>query len=100
MPEARDAQVGVVLAYEEPILGPRCKHPVGFSRAFSHQVVNENSDVSLVALEDKRRRTLHAQSCVDAGHQTLGCSLLVAGGSIDLACQIKVAAQFSFQRGM
>src|SRR5262249_9678823 len=59
---------------------------------------NENSDVSLVSLQHDRLQFLHPPTGIYSRHQTLRGGLFVTRCPVDLASQVKVPADFSFER--
>ena len=81
-------QVGVVDAKVEAELGARGEHAIGLVGPFGDQVIDEDSDVGLRAVERQRLGTLYSQARVDAGHDALCGGLLVAGGSVDLPGEV------------
>ena len=52
----RQAQVGVVLAQQQAVLGARGMQPVRLDGRLGDQVVDQHADVGLVAPQDERRR--------------------------------------------
>ena len=96
--ERRQAAVGVVVPQQQAILGPAGEHAVRLVDALGHQVVDQDADVGLAAVEDERRLLLDLQRGVDAGHQPLGGGLLVAGGAVDLAGEVEAFDRLRFQR--
>ena len=69
----------------QPILGAAGEHAIRLVDAPGDQVVDQDADVGLRAVEDQRRLALDRQGGVDAGDQSLGGGLLVAGRAVDLA---------------
>src|SRR5216110_2972058 len=49
----RQPGVRVVLTQQEPILGPGSEHAIRLDGAFGNEVINQNSDVGLIALENQ-----------------------------------------------
>ena len=83
-PVRRQPAVGVIDAKVQPELCPRSKHAVRLVGTLGNEVVHQDADVSLGAIEVKRRFTAYRKSGVDARHQTLRRRLLIAGRPIDL----------------
>jgi hypothetical protein len=69
---------------QQAIFRPAGKHAVRLVHAPGYQVVDENADVGLAAVEDQGRLALHPQRGVDAGQEPLGGGLLVTRGAVDL----------------
>ena len=55
MARAAQAQIGVVLAEQQTILGAGGEHPVRLNRAFGDQIINQHTDISLVPAKDDWR---------------------------------------------
>ena len=81
----REAQVGIVLAQQQPIFRAAREHPIRLARAARDEIVDEHADVGLVAPRPPRRALLHAQRGVDAGEDALRRRFLVTGRAVDLA---------------
>ena len=90
-PPARlgQAQVGVVLAQHQPILGATGEHPIGLGRSARDEIVDHDAEIGLVATRQPGVAALHRKGCVDAGEQALRRGLLVAGRPVDLAGEIE-----------
>ena len=54
--DGRQAQVGVVLAQQQAMLGAAGEHAIGLARAARHQVVDEHADVAFAALRHEGSR--------------------------------------------
>ena len=78
------ALVGVVGAQGQPVFGARGEHAVGLAGAAGHQIVDQNADIGVGAVEHYRFRSSRGQGGVEPGDQPLRRSLLIAGGAIDL----------------
>jgi hypothetical protein len=83
------AQIGVVLAQQQPVLGAAGEHAVGLVGAAGDQVIDQHAEVGLVPARRPGLAPLHRQRRVGAGQQPLGGGLLVAGGAVDLAGEIE-----------
>ena len=83
-PERRESHVGIVLTQQDAMLGSRCEHSIWLVNPFGHEVVDENTDVGLVALQHEWLATPHGMVGVDSCHQALPRSFLVTGRSVDL----------------
>ena len=97
MAQMRQAQIRIVLAKKQPIFGPGGKHPVGFSRSLSDQIINQDPNIGLVTPEHDWAFPPHAKRCIKACHDTLGRSLFVAGRPVNLSGEEKVLADLCFQ---
>src|ERR1700722_3394739 len=100
MADLRKAQIGIVLSEQQAVFGAGSKHAVRLDRALRHKVVNENADISLVAAKDDRLFALHSAGGVNAGHEPLRTCFLITGSPVDLASQVKVAADLGLKRRM
>ena len=81
--------VGVVDAQVQAELGARGEHPVGLVRALRNQVVDEDTDVGLGAVQGEAFFAAHGKGRVDAGHNALRSGFLVARRSIDLSREVE-----------
>ena len=102
---ARQAQVGIVGAQRNPVLGPRGEHAVGFGRAARHEIVNQHANVAFVASNDKGNGSLFTggrgrgrPTRIGSGDNALRGRFLVARGAADLTRQVQSANLFGFQR--
>src|SRR5471032_23209 len=91
------AQVGVVFAQDQAIFGPGRKHPVRFLSPESNQVVDQHTDVRLVAARAPAVFALCTQCRVGSGQQTLGAGFFVTGGAVDLPGEEQAADHFGFE---
>src|SRR6185312_11804080 len=92
-----EAQVGVVLAQVQPVFGARGEHAVGLDRAVAGEVVDQHTEVGLVAARVPRRLALGGKRGVQAGDQPLRAGFLVAGGAVDLAGEVQARDRLGFQ---
>ena len=83
---------------QQAIFGPRREHPVGFVHAPCNQVIDQDTQVGLAAVEHQRGTICQSQRGVGAGQQPLSGRLLVAGGSIELAGKIESLDSTGLQR--
>nr|GFC33568.1 hypothetical protein [Tanacetum cinerariifolium] len=67
----REAQVGIVLAQQDAVLGAAREHAVRLLGAFVDEVIDEHADVRLVALEREGGLVVGALVGVDARHEAL-----------------------------
>ena len=98
--DRRKPFVGIVLTKQDTVFGTGSKHPVRLIHAFGHQVVDQHTDISLVALEDQRLLAGQLEMRIDAGHQALRGGFFVAGRAVDLSGQIEAGDDARFQRGL
>src|SRR5690606_12956129 len=85
------AQVGVVLAQDQPVFGTRGKHAVRLLGTQGNQVVNQYADIGLVAARAPGVSALGAQRGVGPGQQALGAGFFITGGAVDLAGEEQAA---------
>src|ERR1051326_9164545 len=95
-----EPHIGIVLAKQQTIFSTRRKHPIRLDRSFCDQVVDKNTDVSLVTLQYKWLQIAHAPSRVDPSHQSLSRGLLIPRCPVDLARKVEIAADLRLKRWM
>ena len=84
----RQTLVGIVGAQAQAVFGARGEHAIGLGDAARHQVVDHHAHIAVGARDDEIAPTSgRLERGVDAGGDTLGARLLVAGGAVDLAGQ-------------
>ena len=83
--DRRQTEIRVVDAEQQAVLRSRGEHSIRLEAAFRDQVVDENSDVRLVARELESIATQHTTRGVDAGDETLRRRFFVARRSVDLS---------------
>ena len=98
MPEMGEPLGRVVVAEQQAVLGPRSEHPVRLVHSLGDQVVDQHADVRLVPAQDERGLIARVESRVDARHQPLGRSLLVARGTVELPGAEEPAHGLGLQR--
>src|ERR1043166_4810758 len=79
------AHVGIVLAQQEPIFCAGVEHAIRLDCALSHEIIDEHTNVGLVSPQNDRFFLLHTTRGIDASHQSLCASFLVAGGAVYLS---------------
>ena len=89
--------VGVVLAQQDAVFGPRSEHAVRFFRALGDQIVDQHTDVGLASAERDGLEVPRGTCRVDARHNPLASGFLVACGSVDLACEVQALNQTCFK---
>ena len=80
------------------MLGTRGEHAVRLVHTTGHQVVDKNTDVSLVACQSERFSSCDILVGVDAGNEPLPCRFLIPSRAIDLSGEEKILHQLGFQR--
>ena len=85
----RQPRLGIVGAQPQPIFGAGGEHPIGLGHALQDEVVDHHPDIAVAAVEQHRRRARRPGGGVQPGDQALRRRLLIAGGAVDLARQIK-----------
>ena len=94
MGERGEAAVGVVLAEEQAIFGTAGEHAVRFVDATGDEVVDQYTDVGLIARQDHWLAPGDGERGVGAGDEALGASFFVAGGAVNLAGQVEAVDFF------
>ena len=79
------AHVGIVLAQQDAVLGTRGEHAVGFVHAAGHKVIDEHTDVRLVAGECERLSSCRVLVGVNAGNESLSCRFFISRCAVDLS---------------
>ena len=95
----RKSQVGIVLAQQQPILGPAREHAIGFGHAARDQVIDEHAEIGFVALRKPLLLLARPARCIDAREQPLRTGLFVSGGAVYLAREVQVFQVLCFKRG-
>jgi len=72
------------------VFGPRREHAVWLVNPLCNKIIDHNPYVCFISPENKRFFSPDPESGINAGHQALGACLLVAGGSVYLACKIEI----------
>ena len=94
----RQPQIGIVLPQQDPVLGPRGEHPVGFVHPLRYEVVDQHADIGFVAPQDDRRLAAQLPVGVDARHEPLCRGLLVTRRAVDLSGEEKTPHGLRFER--
>ena len=97
--QRRQAQVGVVLAQQQAILGAAGEHPVRLPGPSGHQVIDEHAEIRLAALRHPGLALAASQRRIDAGDNALRRGLLVPGRAVDLAGEEETLKRSSLERG-
>ena len=84
-----ESHVGVVRAKQYPVLGSRCEHAVWFVNTLCHQVINEHTNVCLVAAQCKVVLSVNLQCRVYSGNESLAGGLLISGCSVHLSGKVE-----------
>src|SRR5687768_14151254 len=97
-PSRRQAQVRVVDAQKQTMLGARGKHAIRLQTSPCDEVVNQNPDVGLVAPQREGDGPSNTAGRVDARNQSLGRGFLVPGGAVDLPREEQAGDPVRFER--
>ena len=92
------AQVRVVFAQLQPVLGARREHPVRLGDAARDEVVDQHAEIGFVAARRPAVLAAHEARRVDAGEQALRRRFLVAGRAVDLAREEEPADRLGLER--
>ena len=95
----REPAVGVVVPECQPMLRAAGEHPVGLIHAASHEVVDQNADVGILAFEHERLAAGGRERRVGPRHEPLGRSLLIARRAVDLAREKEAPGPLALERG-
>ena len=76
------------------------EHAVRLGHTAGNQVVDQHTEVGLVAARRPRLLALHLQRSVGTGQQALSGGLLITGCAIDLSGKEQPFYRFGFQRGV
>ena len=96
----RQTLVGVVLTQQKAVFAAGSHNTVGLIGTLGHQVINQSSDVALTAGENKITFTPQLTGGVDASNKTLHGSLLITGGTVELAGTVKAGDLLGLQCGV
>ena len=94
----RQTEVGIVLTQQNSVFGTRSEHSVGLIDTFRNQIVDQHTDVGLVASQHEGLTASEFQVGVDTRHQTLRGGLFVTGRAVDLTREVEVVDQLGFER--
>src|SRR5206468_2100806 len=94
----RQPHVRVVLAQAQPILGAAREHAIRLGDAARDEIVDQHTEVRLIATRTPRVLPLDEQTSVDASQQPLSRSLLIASSAVDLTREEQPANYLSLQR--
>ena len=100
MPDRSEPAVGVVLPQQDAVFRTRSEHPVGFIHAFRYQIIDQDTDVRLVAPQDHRIQFLQFPVGVNAGHKALCSGFFVASCAVHLTRQEKILDEPGLEGGL
>ena len=99
-----ESGIGIVLAQQNAVFSPGGEHAVGFVYTLGHKVVDEHTNVGLVAPQSQLALRLSRawvgtcmQGSVHAGNETLSGSFFITGGTVHLSGHKKTPHNFRFQ---
>src|SRR5882672_12239286 len=92
-----EAQVRIILAQTQTILRAAGEHPVGLGSAARYQIVDQHAEIGLASFRPPRLAPAGEQRRIGAGEQSLGRSLFVAGGAVDLSGEKQARKEFALQ---
>ncbi len=92
-----EAQVCIVFAQQQPVLGAAGKHPIRLAGTAGDQVIDQHADVCLIPTWCPRLAFLHLQGCIDAGKNALRRRFLITCGAVDLAGEKQAADELRLQ---
>mmetsp|Transcript_9803 Transcript_9803/g.17688 ORF Transcript_9803/g.17688 Transcript_9803/m.17688 type:complete len:268 (-) Transcript_9803:65-868(-) len=97
-------QIGIVRPQTNSVFCPRSEHSVRLRSSLSHQIVDENADISFVPAQNERYRGLlssvsrtRCTTSIGAGNDALCTSLFVTGGAADLSSEVEACNRFCLQ---
>ena len=72
-----ETEVCIVLTEQQAVFGAACHHSVRLMVFFCYQIIDENADICLGAIQDQLFFSFYFHGCVDSCDQTLsGCFLV------------------------
>gem|GEM_PF-4376961 len=93
------AQIGVVFAQNQAVLCPAGEHAIGLMSALGDQVVNHDTEVSLIPTWPPGFEVARRARGVEPGKQPLCPCFLVSGGAVDLTGKIQALQAVDMQVG-
>ena len=69
---------------KKSVFGATGEHAIRFVGTFSHEIVDQYSDIALVALNNERALPSHFIDGIDPCNKALRCRFFVSRGPIDL----------------
>src|SRR5580658_7111 len=91
-------QLGAAMIEQKPMLCSAREHAVRLARPLDDQIINQDTDITLISPDHQRFLSPHLIHCVHAGDQALSGSFFISRGAIDLACKKEVFDFPRFQR--
>lgn len=95
-----EAQVGVVLAQQETVLGTRGEHAIRLRHPARDEIVDEHAEIGLVAPRPPRLMVAQRARGVHARDQSLRRRFLVAGRAVDLSGEVEPGDRLRLERGL
>lgn len=93
-----ESEARVVLSENESPFGSTCEHAIRLICSFCDKIINKNANVGVLSAEHKRFFTTHGKHGVDARHDALRGSFLIACRAVDLSGEVKSAYSLRFKR--
>ena len=92
------AEVGVVFAQQQAVLGATGEHAIRFARALGHKVIDQHAQIAVAALGNPGFALAQVLHGVDASDQALRRGFFIACRAIDLAGKEQACQRFGLQR--
>ena len=70
---------------KQPMFGTARKHAVRFVGSLGYKIVDQDSDVSFMSLDDERLFSPNLLHSIHSRNKPLSGCLFIAGGAVDLA---------------
>ena len=98
MTNSAQTQIRIILTQKQTVLRTGSHHTVRLVIFLGYQIINQNANVRLGAIQNHRFPAKHLHSRVNACHKALYCCLLVTGAAIKLAATEQAADSLKLQR--
>ena len=82
-------QICVVFAQAQAVFGAAGEHSIRFAHALRHQVIDQHTQIGLIAARHPWLLVERPAGGIDACEQALGGRFLIAGRPVDLPREIK-----------
>ena len=97
MADFPEPQIRIVLPQQQTVLGPAGHHTIGLEALLRHQIINQHANIGLRTIQYHRLSAQALHGRIDACHQSLYRSLLIAAGAVELPAGKETVNVLEFQ---